>query len=133
MTGTGGVRVAAGARLVLGVGARAGVTAAELAAAVAEVLATVGAGTDSVERLVTVATKVAEPGILSVADAAGWPVVGYPAAELSAVRVPHPSAAVDAAVGTPSVAEAAVLLAGATLVVPKSSSGRITLAVGLLS
>ncbi|GIG60124.1 hypothetical protein Lfu02_44960 [Longispora fulva] len=122
-----------GGRLVVGVGARAGVTAEELTAAVAEVLAAIGAGMDSVERLVTVAAKVTEPGILAVADAAGWPIVGYPAADLAAVSPPHPSAVVHAAVGTPSVAEAAVLLTGATLVVPKSSSGRITLAVGVLS
>ncbi|MEV6523879.1 cobalamin biosynthesis protein [Longispora sp. NPDC051575] len=122
-----------GARLVLGVGARAGVTVEELEAAVAAVLATAGLGKDSVDRLVTVAAKVTEPAVVSFARAAGWPLVGYPAEELAAVPVPHPSAVVDGSVGTPSVAEAAVLLSGATLLVPKTSTARITLAVGTLS
>ncbi|MGY0235206.1 cobalamin biosynthesis protein [Longispora urticae] len=125
--------VGPGTRLVLGVGTRAGVTVEELAAAVAAVLATAGLGEDCVDRLVTVATKVTEPAVVSFARAAGWPLVGYPAEELAAVSVPHPSAVVDGSVGTPSVAEAAVLLSGATLLVPKTSTARITLAVGTLS
>ena len=56
------------------------------------------------------------------AAAGGLPVVAFPASLLAAVDVPNPSATVDEAVGTPSVAEAAALLAagpGARLVVEK--------------
>jgi cobalt-precorrin 5A hydrolase/precorrin-3B C17-methyltransferase len=45
------------------------------------------------------------------------------------VPVPHPSAVVQAAVGTPSVAEAAALAGGGELAVPKTKSARATVAV----
>ncbi len=51
---------------------------------------------------------------------------------LGTVAVPHPSDVVDAAVGTPSVAEAAALVgagAGATLAVTKRRGERATVAV----
>jgi cobalamin biosynthesis protein CbiG len=60
----------------------------------------------------------------------GAEVKGYPASTLSAREVPHPSRRVGAAVGTPSVAEAAVLATGARLVVPKTARGRCTVAIG---
>ena len=55
----------------------------------------------------------------------------FPSRLLAAQDAPHPSAVVRSAVGTASVAEAAVLAAGATLVVPKTVLGRCTVAVGL--
>src|SRR5207244_41059 len=61
------------------------------------------------------------------------------AAELSSAKAPHPSNVVQAAVGTPSVAEAAALLGAAAhapagagsvaLLVPKQKSARATAAV----
>jgi cobalt-precorrin 5A hydrolase/precorrin-3B C17-methyltransferase len=64
--------------------------------------------------------------------ALGLPVRAFSSAELAAVAVPSPSPAVEAAVGTPSVAEAAALLAagpGAELVVPKQTGEQATVAV----
>jgi cobalt-precorrin 5A hydrolase/precorrin-3B C17-methyltransferase len=52
------------------------------------------------------------------------PLVTYSAEELAAVEVPNPSGAPLAAVGTPSVAEAAALLRGGELLVPKRKSER---------
>ena len=60
-------------------------------------------------RLATVDLKADEPGILEAAADRGWPLVTYPAELLAAVAVPNPSEVVRAAVGTPSVAEAAAL------------------------
>lgn len=62
----------------------------------------------------------------------GLPVRGYAADELAAVEVPNPSRLVADAVGTPSVCEAAALLAAgedAELVVPKRTSTTATVAV----
>jgi histidinol-phosphate aminotransferase len=109
----------------VGIGARPGVSAEEVLAAVDAVLPA-----DAVDvRLVTLDVRAAEPGIAAAAARRGWPLTGYPAAELAAVRVPAPSARVAAAVGTPSVAEAAALLGGGTLVVGRTVHGRVTVAV----
>jgi len=62
----------------------------------------------------------------------GLPVVSFTADELRAIEVPNPSAAVEDAVATPSVAEAAALLAAgadAELVTPKRKSSVATVAV----
>jgi histidinol-phosphate aminotransferase/cobalt-precorrin 5A hydrolase len=105
--------------VIVGVGARRGVSAAEVLAAVDAVLP---AAADDV-RLATLDARAAEPGLVEAAVARGWPLTGHPAAALAAVPVPSPSARVAAVVGTPSVAEAAALLVGRTVV------GRVTVAV----
>ncbi|MFI1201474.1 cobalamin biosynthesis protein [Streptomyces sp. NPDC020883] len=115
----------AGGRLVAGVGARRGVSAAEVRELVRAALAAAGREPGALVGLATVAAKAAEPGLLGAAREFGVPLWSFPAAELAAVRVPGPSAAVRAAVGTPSVAEAAALLAagpGAVLVAGKRVS-----------
>ena len=110
---------------VVGVGARPGVSAAEVLAAVDAVLPADAAGV----RLATLDTRATEPGLVTAAATRGWPLTGHPAAALAAVPVPAPSARVAAAVGTPSVAEAAALLDGGTLLVGRTVVGRVTVAV----
>ncbi|MYW47420.1 cobalamin biosynthesis protein, partial [Streptomyces sp. SID161] len=83
----------------------------------------------SVAELATVDARAEEPGIVAAAERLGVPLVTYSAEELAAVVVPNPSAAPLAAVGTPSVAEAAALLGGGDLLVPKRKSARATCAV----
>lgn len=76
-----------------------------------------------------------EPGLLAgLRTFAPRPLWTYPAAELDTEPVPHPSDAVQAHVGTRSVAEAAALraardLGGGELVVPKYRGRQITVAV----
>ncbi|MFH9422491.1 cobalamin biosynthesis protein [Streptomyces sp. NPDC017529] len=120
------------ARVVVGVGARRGVTAAEVLALVVDSLASAGLAPCAVTALATVDTKAAEPGVAGAAARLGVPLLAYPAGVLAAVPVPHPSAAPLAAAGTPSVAEAAALTAAgggpgagaAELVVGKRKSAR---------
>lgn len=109
----------------MGIGLTSGVSAAEVLAAVDAVLP--GAG--GPVRLATLDSRAAEPGLVAAAARRGWPLTGHPAADLAAVRVPSPSAAVADRVGTPSVAEAAALLGGGALVVGKTVHGRVTVAV----
>ena len=111
--------------MVVGIGARPGVSAAEVLAAVDAVLP---AGA-RVTALATLDVRAAEPGLTGAAAARGWPLTGHPAAVLAAVAVPSPSARVVAAVGTASVADAATLLGGGSLVVGKTVHGRVTVAV----
>ncbi|MFI5660223.1 cobalamin biosynthesis protein [Streptomyces sp. NPDC051684] len=120
--------------VVVGVGARSGVSADEVLGLVRAVLAEAGAV--ELLALATVEAKGREPGVVAAAEALGVPLETYDAERLAAVRVPHPSARARAAVGTPSVAEAAALVRGGELLVPKRTSagagggpGRVTCAV----
>jgi cobalamin biosynthesis protein CbiG len=82
--------------------------------------------------LATLDRRAADDGVRLAAQAYGWELRGYPAAELAGQAVPHPSGRIAATVGTPSVAEAAALLAagpGAALLLPKTIHGAVTVAI----
>ncbi|MEU5795496.1 precorrin-3B C(17)-methyltransferase [Streptomyces sp. NPDC047813] len=111
--------------LVVGVGASRGAPVDEVLALIESTLREAGLSPRSVAELATVDAKSKEPGILGAAERLGVPVVTYSAEELAAVEVPNPSAAPLAAVGTPSVAEAAALLGGGELLVPKRKSDAV--------
>ncbi|MFE6228692.1 Rv2231c family pyridoxal phosphate-dependent protein CobC [Streptomyces sp. NPDC057854] len=124
----------------MGVGARPGVTAAEVLSLVRAALAELGAaeagrdglGHARVAGFATVAARAADAGVAGAAARFGVPVRGFAAEELAGVVVPHPSAAALAATGTASVAEAAALRAagpGAVLLVPKRKARRVTCAI----
>ncbi|MFE2303376.1 precorrin-3B C(17)-methyltransferase [Streptomyces sp. NPDC059445] len=110
--------------LVVGVGASRGASVEEVLDLVRDALREAGLSVPSVAGLATVDAKSEEPGIVGAAERLGVPVVTYTAEELAAVAVPNPSDAPLAAVGTPSVAEAAALLGGGELLVPKRKSVR---------
>lgn len=123
------------APLVVGVGAGSGVTVDEVLGLVLSVLREAGLSPRSVVELATVDAKADEPGIVGAAARLGVPVRAYRADELAAVVVPNPSGVSLAAVGTPSVAEAAALVGADELLVPKRKSaprgrtGKVTCAV----
>lgn len=108
--------------LVVGVGASKDAPAAEVLGLIRDALAEAGLSPLSVAELVTVDAKAGEPGIVAAAAELGVPLRTYPAQELARMEVPHPSDAPLAAVGTPSVAEAAALAGGGELLVPKRKS-----------
>ncbi|MCX5335125.1 MULTISPECIES: precorrin-3B C(17)-methyltransferase [unclassified Streptomyces] len=110
--------------LVVGVGASKGAPVDEVLDLIEGVLRAAGLSAASVAELATVDAKSEEPGIVQAAQRLGVPLVTYSAEELASVEVPNPSDAPLAAVGTPSVAEAAALLRGGELLVPKRKSER---------
>ncbi|MFI1928588.1 precorrin-3B C(17)-methyltransferase [Streptomyces sp. NPDC020377] len=110
--------------LVVGVGASRGAPVDEVLDLVEGVLREAGLSVRSLAELATVDAKADEPGIVGAARRLGVPVVTYSAEELAGVEVPNPSDAPLAAVGTPSVAEAAALIGGGELLVPKRKSER---------
>ncbi|MBD0842461.1 precorrin-3B C(17)-methyltransferase [Streptomyces sp. TRM68416] len=110
--------------LVVGVGASKGASVEEVLGLVRASLREAGLSPRSVAELATVDAKSEETGIVGAAALLGVPVVTYPAEELAGVEVPNPSGAPLAAVGTPSVAEAAALIGGGELLVPKRKSER---------
>jgi len=114
--------------LVVGVGASAGAPVEEVAVLVDRALTDAGLAHASVGEVATIDIKAEEPAIVAL----GLPLRLYTAAELRAVPVPTPSVVVEDAVGTPSVAEAAALLAAGPdgeLLVTKQVSAHATVAV----
>ncbi|HEX6470776.1 MAG TPA: precorrin-3B C(17)-methyltransferase [Streptosporangiaceae bacterium] len=124
--------------LVVGVGSARGVPVDEVDGLIDAALAAGGLHPLSVRCLATVDRKAGEPGIVAAAERRGRPLVAFPAGRLAALDVPNPSEVVRAAVGTPSVAEAAALHAAAAygrsaeLVVAKRVSAHATVAVARL-
>jgi histidinol-phosphate aminotransferase len=126
--------------IVVGIGAGHGISAAELKNLVVSALAQAGLGEEAVTTLATVDTKSSEDAIQQLASDLAVPIVLHSADLLTRVKVPNPSDRVAATVGTPSVAEAAALVALPAqpgvprpniieLLVPKTASPRATVAV----
>jgi cobalt-precorrin 5A hydrolase/precorrin-3B C17-methyltransferase len=118
--------------LVVGVGASSGADPERLAELVDRALSGAGLAPASVGAIATLDRKAEEPAIVLLAERLGVEIRTFSAAMLADVAVPTPSAVVAAAVGTPSVSEAAALLAAgadATLVVAKQISADSTVAV----
>ena len=118
--------------LVVGVGCSRGAPKDEILNLVGSTLRGAGLSEKSVASLASVDLKADEPGLLAAADALGVPIRFRSAGELSTVEVPNPSAVVEGAVGTPSVAEASAIAAGAALLAEKQKSQNVTAAVGRL-
>ena len=98
--------------LVLGVGASTGASPDGLDRAVDNLLNSANLDVRCVGAVATLDAKTAEPAIVALAERLEVDLVGLGAAALAAVEVPNPSERVRRAVGTPSVSEAAALLAG---------------------
>lgn len=98
-------------KLALGIGCDRGTPEDTLARAVAEALALARAGLGDVAAVASITLKADEPGLLALAARHGWALAFYRPDELAAVPVPNPSEAVRRHTGTPSVSEAAALLA----------------------
>ncbi len=97
--------------LALGLGCDRGTPATTIAQAIAEALAACGGGLADVRAVASIDLKAGEAGLAAVARDNGWTIVFHPASELAAVEVPNPSETVRRHTGTPSVSEAAALLA----------------------
>ncbi|WP_455360988.1 precorrin-3B C(17)-methyltransferase [Streptomyces sp. SYSU K21746] len=108
--------------LVVGVGASKGAPVDEVLGLIEGALRDAGLSAGSVVELATVDAKAGEAGIVGAAARLGVPVRTYDAGTLAGIAVPNPSGAPLAAVGTPSVAEAAALAGGGELLVPKRKS-----------
>ncbi len=123
-----GVAVLRPPTLVAGIGTSTGAPPEEVATLLGASLAEAGLDAACVAEVATIDRRADEPAIRAL----GRPLRLFPAETLSDVSVPTPSSTVRSAVGTPSVAEAAALLAagpGAELIVTKRTSSHAALAV----
>lgn len=99
------------ATYTVGLGCDRGVALETVREAVQAALHEAGATPAQVTAAASITIKQDEAALLAIAGEYGWPLRFYAAAELAAVPVPHPSATVLRYTGTPSVSEAAALLA----------------------
>jgi cobalt-precorrin 5A hydrolase len=99
-------------KIALGLGCDRGAPASTIALAVDQALVACGAAIGDVAAVASIDLKADEAGLLEFARTKGWKIAFYSAAELAAVDVPNPSETVRRHTGTPSVSEAAALLAG---------------------
>jgi cobalt-precorrin 5A hydrolase/precorrin-3B C17-methyltransferase len=119
--------------LVAGVGCSRGAGVAEILGLLDSTLHEAGLAQKSVALLASIDAKADEDGLLGTAEELAVSLSFHAAEELAAVEVPNPSSAVAGAVGTPSVAEAAVLVSGAELILEKRKSKNVTVAIGRLA
>ena len=98
-------------KIALGLGCDRGTPATTIARCIDEALAQAQATLADVQAVASIDLKADEIGLAEVAGANGWLIRFYPAAELAVVAVPNPSETVRKYTGTPSVSEAAALLA----------------------
>ena len=123
-----GVAVLHPPTLVAGVGASTDAPAAEVGELLRAALDQAGLAAESVAEVATIDRRATDAAVVAL----GLPVRAFAARVLAAVDVPSPSEVVRVAVGTPSVAEAAALLAagpGAQLLVAKQAGRHATVAV----
>jgi cobalt-precorrin 5A hydrolase/precorrin-3B C17-methyltransferase len=114
--------------LVVGVGASTDAPGDAAAALLDAALAEHGLARESLACVATIDRRAPDPVVTEL----GLPVRSFAADALATVEVPNPSPVVAAEVGTPSVAEAAALLAagpGAELIVTKQRGATATLAI----
>lgn len=100
--------------VALGIGCDRGTPATTIAQCLAEALAACGATPADVRAVASIDLKADEAGLQEVARQNGWTIRFYPAPALAGVAVPNPSETVRRHTCTPSVAEAAALLAAGT-------------------
>ncbi len=99
--------------LAVGLGCDRGTPLVTLQLALRAALAQAGVQASQVVAAASITLKADEAGLLALAAEQGWAIAFYAPAQLAEVPVPNPSETVRRYTGTPSVSEAAALLAGA--------------------
>lgn len=123
--------------LWIGMGCERGTSQALITQAIQQTLEKAGLSERAIAGLATIDLKADEVGLLGYCNDANLPLRCFPAADLQTIEVPTPSEVVRSEVGTPSVAEAAALLASGSsqLLVAKQivrldgETGAVTVAI----
>lgn len=122
--------------LWVGVGCERGTPQGVIEAAIERVCRAGHLSEGAIAGLASLDLKADEVGLVSLCEERGWPLRCFTSEELKAIPVPNPSSVVEQAVQTPSVAEAAAILAAqGELRVPKQvvrvegQPGAVTVAI----
>jgi cobalt-precorrin 5A hydrolase len=119
--------------LIAGIGCNRGTEAEEILGLIHRAFDKANLSRHSVGCLTSIEEKRDEAGLLEAARRLNVPLFFYQGADLAAVEVPHPSKIVKKHMGVESVCEATAMLKsrGGRLLVPKTKSRNVTLAVVL--
>jgi len=101
-------------KLVLGLGCDRGTPLSTIETVITQALASANLSLEQVVQLASIDKKQDEVALLQLAEKYALPMQFYPAEKLASIPVPSPSAVVMKYVGTPSVSEAAAILAAET-------------------
>ena len=101
-------------KIALGLGCDRNTPLATVAQAIDEALALCHASLNDVQAVASIDLKADEQALQQLAEQQGWTIHFYAAQDLAKVDVPNPSETVRKHTGTPSVSEAAALLAAGT-------------------
>ena len=101
-------------KIALGLGCDRNTPLATVKEAIDQALALCHAHMNDVQAIASIDLKAGEPALQQLAEQQGWTIHFYTAQELAEVDVPNPSETVRKHTGTPSVSEAAALLAANT-------------------
>ena len=121
--------------LWVGIGCERGTSRELIETAIEETCKTYHLASEAIAGIVSIDLKANEMGIVEVCQRRNLAFKTFSAEQLNQVEVPTPSDVVAQEVGTPSVAEAAAILAGDNLVVSKqifkseTTSGAVTVAI----
>lgn len=108
--------------IAVGLGCDRGTPLATVQQALAEALTLANARIEDITATASITLKADEPSLLALAQQHGWSLTFYTPEQLADIPVPNPSETVRRFTGTPSVSEAAALLAAgmqSTLIVEK--------------
>ncbi len=100
--------------LWVGVGCERGTSRELIETAIERVLQAHHLAMGAIAGIATIDIKATEAGLVELCSDRNWPLQTFKAEILRSIAVPTPSTVVEAEVGTPSVAEAAAILAGQT-------------------
>ncbi|WP_404784376.1 cobalamin biosynthesis protein [Altericista sp. CCNU0014] len=130
-------------QLWMGLGCRRGASVTLFDDAINATCERFGVDVTAIAGAATLDVKQTEAGLLEFCATRGWPLIFFTRTELQTCAAPHPSTAVEAAIGVSSVCEAAALRAAAqthpdalcSILVPKQilrravESGVVTMAI----
>ncbi len=119
----------------VGIGCNSGTARDEIESLVRDTFSMHGLDQRLIGGIASINAKRGEQGLIEAARALFCPLIFFSKEELSKVDVPNPSFAPKKAVGSPSVAEAAALLAtqgSGKLIVEKKKSGNCTIAISVV-
>jgi cobalt-precorrin 5A hydrolase len=97
----------------IGIGCQRGTSTQLIAKAIQQVFEENQLNQSAIAGIATIDTKASEPGLREFCHLRNLAIKTFPAEILRLVCVPNPSAIIDQTMGTPSVAEAAAILAAA--------------------
>ena len=98
-------------KITLGLGCDRNTPLATVKTAIGAALAACSATWNDIQAVASIDLKADEPALQQLAAEQGWAIRFYTAQELATIDVPNPSETVRKHTGTPSVSEAAALLA----------------------